>query len=327
MKSRKLNYITRPSKHIERKIFVDVLRCLSKIGYNIPKYHYVGFGSYYYADFILFNRHLSITDMTCLENDKDIKKRMEFNKPFKFIDLKIEDCGKFITKIDKSKRYIVWLDFEKKLNKTILVNIKSLIHSLKDGSLFIITVNADSKEMSGLEFANEAISSEFNKKQIDLLYQKSSEELNPFCGEIKRNDVSPKNLPSLYSKTIKNAIINALIARSGESSFYQLFNYIYQDGARMLTFGGIIDSNNKETIINESLSGIKKYINYDEIPTKIELPSLTLKEKIYLDQNIEKNDKIKGGLSGLPFELSSEELLNYLKFSKHYPTFYETIIN
>ena len=136
------NYQTRPFKHVERKIFVETLQHLRNAGYEISKYHYLGFGSFYYTDFVLFNRLLSIKKMTCLENKSNLAKRMKFNKPFKFIKLHIKDITNYLPQIKSNEPYIVWLDYELQLSDEVLSNVGSLIGTLMSGSVLIVTVNA-----------------------------------------------------------------------------------------------------------------------------------------------------------------------------------------
>jgi hypothetical protein len=78
---KQFDYSLRPSKQVERKAMVEVLLSLSKAGYNIPDYGYIGFGSVYYVDFIMFHKYLFINKMVCVEWG-DIERRMRFNKPF-----------------------------------------------------------------------------------------------------------------------------------------------------------------------------------------------------------------------------------------------------
>ena len=56
----KVNYYIRPKKQIERKILIELLNQISVL-LSIPlnKYTYVGMGSTYYYDFILFHKFFS----------------------------------------------------------------------------------------------------------------------------------------------------------------------------------------------------------------------------------------------------------------------------
>ena len=56
----RFNYLLRPSKQVERKLFIEALHRLALGNFRIHEYTYLGFGSPYYADFILFHKYLYI---------------------------------------------------------------------------------------------------------------------------------------------------------------------------------------------------------------------------------------------------------------------------
>lgn len=88
---KQFDYSLRPSKQVERKVMIEVLHRLSEAGYAISEYKYLGFGSVYYVDFLMFHKYLFIENMVCVEWG-DVARRMRFNKPYKFIKLKLETC-------------------------------------------------------------------------------------------------------------------------------------------------------------------------------------------------------------------------------------------
>lgn len=63
-----INYSLRPRKNIERKILCDIIRSLSFFG-RVDEYRYLGFGSFYYQDYILFHKEFSITQAISFEKD------------------------------------------------------------------------------------------------------------------------------------------------------------------------------------------------------------------------------------------------------------------
>ena len=145
--------------------------------------------------------------------------------------------------------------------------------------------------------------------------------MSPFCGDVKKSDITGNGLRLLFIKSLRSKIADVLKGRP-EDDFYQLFNYEYQDGFKMLTFGGIIDHKANAKKINDSLSDLK-YLNFKEVPKRISIPALTLREKLFLDQKINKNNKAKK----LPFEIDDQELVDYLNYANHYPTFHEIFTN
>ena len=56
-RSRAINYVMRPAKNIERKMMGEVLARLSAIA-PLSKYRYVGLGSEFFKDFVLYHQML-----------------------------------------------------------------------------------------------------------------------------------------------------------------------------------------------------------------------------------------------------------------------------
>ena len=56
-----VNYVLRPAKNIERKMFCEAFRRLAEFG-RVDSYRYVGFGSTFFSDFSLVTalRELSV---------------------------------------------------------------------------------------------------------------------------------------------------------------------------------------------------------------------------------------------------------------------------
>src|SRR2546421_725771 len=79
----KIDYRLRPAKSIERKMFAEAFRKLSEFG-RLDAYRYVGMGSFYFSDFILFHRLLGLRQMISIEGEDDPSKqeRFTFNLPF-----------------------------------------------------------------------------------------------------------------------------------------------------------------------------------------------------------------------------------------------------
>ena len=98
----------RPKKQIERKMLIEFLQNIQhKLNINLSEYQYIGLGSIYYYDFILFHKYLNISDMISLD-DKDYPKRFEFNKPFDFIEYKNISTSEFLPNNELDKKLFIW---------------------------------------------------------------------------------------------------------------------------------------------------------------------------------------------------------------------------
>ena len=326
----KINYIFRPKKQIERKVLIELFQKIQNtLNINISEYQYIGLGSIYYYDFILFHKYLNIRDMISLD-DKDYPNRFEFNKPFDFITFKPMSTTDFLSNNELDKRSFIWFDYDSSLisckkkrngneflflpNKTIFEDIQIITKKGKELDLFILTVNIKIQDY----LFN---SPRFKKAFIDEYDEYLSDQYK------KVNNITFEKYPLI----IQNIIIN--IFRNNEQfhpvKFRKLFSFIYQDGAPMYTIGGIFSKDNlQDKLVEEdsfSQTDENKVINID-------VPLLTYYEKMKLDKkivDIEKNldslneEKI---IEMLGFEMEPSELRNYLDYHRYYPQYYEGII-
>jgi len=322
----KINYIFRPKKQIERKIFIELFQKIQNtLNINISEYQYIGLGSIYYYDFILFHKYLNIRDMVSLD-DKEDYNRFEFNKPFDFIEFKNMSTTDFLSKNDLNKKSFIWFDYDSSLirynpyNKTffnteaIFEDIKIITKKSKERDLFILTVNIRIKDTL------------FDSPKLKQVFINEYDEY--LSDQYKQTD----NITyEKYPLIIQNIIIN--IFRNNEQfypvKFRKLFSFIYQDGAPMYTIGGIFSKDNLQDKIVEEDSFFQidenKFVNID-------VPLLTYYEKMKLDKkivDIEKNwdslneEKI---IKMLGFEMEPSELRSYLDYHRYYPQYYEGII-
>src|SRR6266581_5372051 len=106
-----VNFSLRPAKSVERKMLAEAFRLLSRFG-SINAYRYIGLGSNFFSDFILFHKSLGITNMTSIEQDRPFAKRFAFNRPFLCVDIKIGESGEILPTLNWSMRTILWLDYD-----------------------------------------------------------------------------------------------------------------------------------------------------------------------------------------------------------------------
>jgi hypothetical protein len=312
----KFNYLIRPSKQVERKLFIEALLRLSRNGMPIPQYTYLGFGSVYYADFVLFHKYLYIDKMICVEA-RPIPKRMEFNKPFEFIRLRMKQVAEVIPELDRSEKYVVWLDYEQYLDQNVLRDTAGLLHVLAPGSVLIVTVDADPRLLEESEADEDCR----DRRASDLVEMFQTELGKYRTGAVTRKDTSRTGLPRLFAAVMRNQFAEELGTRA-PVQFHQLFNFKYSDGAQMLTVGGIVGADDVKATIAASGIRLLSFVTEGEDPVKISVPPLTVREKHWLDQNLDPALRA----DRLAFEMSQEYLDNFRSYYRHYPTYYETLL-
>lgn len=310
----KFNYLLRPSKQVERKLFIETFHHLRAAGYPIDKYTYIGLGSVFYADFILFHKYLYIDVMTRVEW-ADIERRMRFNKPFDFVTLKMGAVSEIISGLSRKTRHLVWLDYDRPMDSEMLNDLDGFLQVLAPGSLILITVEAEPR-LSEPEF--EDLSA--HRKEKRYLEYFRSEFSSLITDNIRLPDLARNDLPSLLRRILHSQVSKSLVSRS-PLNFHQLFSFVYADGAQMFTLGGIIDGENAHERLRKAGILNLAHVRTGDRIEKISVPPLTVREKEWIDSKLLSGSKRVGNSLGLEPRL----LRNYIAFYKYYPTYFETL--
>lgn len=312
----KFNYFLRPAKQLERKLLIEALHRLTTIDLNMSDYRYIGFGSVYYADFILFHKYLYISKMTCLEREL-IPKRMQFNKPYKFIDLKMIPASQYISSIGKSCPLFIWLDYDTSLELTMLEDIDGFIQKVPVNSIIVVTVDA----RANLPEEEDDLSWTSHERTREIVNYFNQHFRNYIGNNLIADDISEKNFPIILATILKNKIEESMQGRN-DLNFQQLFNFIYADNAPMLTLGGMIrDAEDGNNIIQSCFKDIE-YISEGVEPINIAVPPLTDRERKWIDSHLVGNNRYKN----IPFEIDDDFIEAYKMYAKHYPTYQEIIM-
>lgn len=295
----KINYLLRLKKQIERKLIIETLQHLdAKI--DIRNYHYFGFGSVYFADFIMFHKYLNIIKMTSIDNELKDEKRFVFNKPFGFITFKISNSYDFLAKeLNWYDKLFIWLDYDNCIDLSMIEDAMFIAAKAKPFDIIFITVEAESPDLP-----------EDFLEQFRLYVTPESKLKN-----IK------ESFPEILNSIILTSIGKGLNNQTKQIKFLQLFNLIYRDTKKMYTFGGIFCNNDNITELKDRLSGLH-YISHDDRVTIIDCPILTLREKLHVDNLIYKNGRDS---KCIDTGLKEDEINKYMEYYKYYPQFFESI--
>jgi len=330
----KINYLLRPKKQIERKIIIEILQKIQiPLKIDISKYNYIGMGSIYYYDYILFHKFLGISNMVSID-DKDCENRFLFNIPYdEIIKFHNKKTTEYLTEVDIKENSMIWFDYDSKfikcyktkygykiiLNKFILDDLKIISKKCKQNVFFITTVNMNIREEY---FEVKTFRDSFVKQMEGYLSD----------GFVKQENIIFNN----FAEIIQNIFLN-IFANEGSFNkikFNKIFSFSYNDGSPMYTIGGFFTDNE----ISDSIYSCSKYINKEELDiNKIDVPILTIKEKLMLDKKVQYfQDSIeklhlerkleKEVIKNLGFEIEYNELKNYLEYYRFYPQYYEGLI-
>jgi hypothetical protein len=295
-----LSYARRPAKHIQRRMVVDALRRLRAFA-PATDYDYVGFGGMEFVDFDLVHRELGVRHMTSIELNSSQAARYRFNAPFSGVTMIFDRASAVLPSLlDEPRLRIVWLDYECRLNLEVLQDVGTALRKLLPGSVLIVSTNAQ-----GPTRANQRIA------------------------ELSR-DVEPERVPAgatdaslarwgwaAASHAVVTAEADAEVARRSDgATFEQLFHFRYADGARMLTWGGIVlapairtafDTAKFDELAHVRLSGDAAY--------EIAPPVLTMREALHLNAQLPIDDPSALDADGIP----APDLESYADLYRWYP--------
>jgi hypothetical protein len=324
----KINYNLRPNKCIERKMMCEALSRLAFID-HLEKYRYIGFGSPYFADFILFHKYLGITKLISIEKEEAKKARFEFNIPYSGIKMEYGSSHTILPNLElHNHKNIVWLDYDDKISDYMFADIETFFSSAMAGSFFILSLNVE-QDLQLTDTENKLSITQYRINELIARIGK-----NRLPTEFMSTNLNNKNLIKVCFELINRQIITSLIIRNGVNKnkvkYKQLFNFSYKDNATILTIGGIIYDDAQKSKINKMQFDNLPFIQSGENTYKIESPNLTSREIKALDKVLPdvlefekgkfKNKKIRD------IPLNPTDIQNYAKVYRYYPNFAETTL-
>ena len=263
-----LDYGDRPSKTVCRRIFVETLRRLQALD-KLSTYSYVGFGAYQFLDFDLVHRHLGIDKMISIESNEKLIARCYFNAPYKNIEILPGTSTTILPTLDWSGKRIVWLDYTQRLRSEELADCENVTLRMQPGSVLAITLNCHPDD-----------DGERRQRLADAV----GEDNVPIgTSEAKLGDWG---LAKTQRELVTGLLHRTLAARGDGTTWQQLLNIFYRDGARMQMIVGVVDHPDVHQKIDACRFGDMTEVSSDAEPLIIEIPTLTTRERQALGQKL-----------------------------------------
>ena len=258
---------------------------------------------------MLFHKYLYMDRMICVEGS-DIPNRMQFNRPYEFIELRMARFSDVIRELDRNRPYVMWLDYDTGLTGEELQDVQNAIQVLPHGSMFLVTLDAEPR-----------VRHDPLKSHVELR-RRAVRRFREDCGDLYPERLELRHftegaLPKVLATIVRNQIEAAALSR-GEIAFTQLVNFRYKDGAQMVSLGGVVDSPERVAKVKESSVMDLPFVNDAEEPLPISVPHLTLREKLWLDQHRD--------TTAPAFELEEGMLEKFLTYRRYYPSYYEALL-
>ena len=279
---RLLDYSLRPAKFAERKMLCEMFSRLRPFS-PLQDYQYVGFGSIWFADHLLFHKSLGIQEMISIERVGAHKSRFEFNRPFANVDIRIGAAKQHLPSLDWDKRLILWLDYDDALWRGILDDVHTVAMRAKSGLALAVSVQAE--EMCCRSDADDegitpiVSAREFRKEFGD---KRTPQDLDP--RKLKGWGIA-KTTRELLREELKEAVLarNLALPEEHQLKFRQIGAFEYADGARMTTVVGVF-VNPTEDVKFQACGFDELHYFKDGIgAVRIKVPKLTPKEMRHLD--------------------------------------------
>ena len=298
-------YHLRVNKAIDRFLLVEILDILRK-HCEISDYTYYGFGGPFLEDCRLIHNRCPEIPIVSIEKNVETFKRQKFHRFSKNLDLRNEDFASFLAHFSSSGREVVWLDYTD-LKFGHFDEFMSLLGKVSENSVVKITIRAepDNKNWEGFQ-------------------QEYGQILPP---SIQQTDIErPLPFVKLLQEMLKIAAQQAL-PPSGESVFQILNSSHYSDQTQMLSVTGIVCNKNEVSEIQQWFKGWEFRNLKWAPPHKIDVPVLSIKERLHLEKSLPTTKKTGLSLSrALGYKIDTgkehiEKLKQYEEFYQYYPYF------
>jgi hypothetical protein len=279
-----IDYSIRPAKFTERKMLCEVLARLKVFG-SLEGYRYIGFGSIWFSDCVLFHRTLGIESIISIEREADYQPRFAFNNPYRGITLRMGDSAEILPALDWGQRNIVWLDYDDPLSPSILDDVRTIATRAGSGSALFVSVQAEKI---------------FDKRNTDEdpIHVQTPELYRQLFGAAR----TPAGMANAdlrgwtLSRTSRSAIcqeiveglrqVNAQRPVDQRLEFRQVTAFEYADGAKITTVGGVfVNSADGSKFDNAGFGNLAFFSNGDRA-FRIKVPLLTPREMRHLDRSL-----------------------------------------
>lgn len=311
----KIDYSVRPAKYAERRMLSEIFRRVAP--FDAPEnYVYVGLGSVWFSDFVLFHRNHGVREMISIERATAAKSRVEANKPFRNIRMEFRTSSQVLPGLEWARRHFLWLDYDDQIDLDMLLDARTVASNATSGTVLSISVQCQkARQMNEAEQAGGEPSG-----------------LQRFITAFGRERVAPDTLEddlsgwrfAAYSRNMFKAEIeaaladrNVLLAERDRLTFHYICDFEYADGAKMTTLTGVFVSSAE--FAKHRMCAFSKL---DFLPSRgkvvrIKLPLLTNREVRHLERQLPKTASEQWDLGAIP----KAQAKLFATFYRYFPNF------
>ena len=305
----RINYTLRPAKCVERKILRELLsKCETCI--PIHEYRYIGFGSFYFSDFVLFHNQLNIDKMISIESSARID-RYNFNKPYQCIEILSGTAMSMLSgkiAFSEEKKDIIWLDYDDAFNQSMVEDMLVAAGKISAGSFLFTSFN------QSLDRDPDNRLNDLKERFGDFLPQLDVKDIN--------NETSAQLFYEILDAAIQKTISERNVAENRNLVARTFFFIKYRDGAPMLTIGYYFAEHDEwEKFVNSKVSHFQ-WFTINKVPQTIAVPCLTKAEIREINRFLPGTPPVEIQQK-LPY-LTLSDIEKYAKIYKYYPNFLDS---
>lgn len=323
-------YHLRVNKTIDRLLLVDIIRKIALDGKNCT---YYSLGGPFLEDLRVMDHYFPEMKLVSLETNKQTYQRQLFNRFSSRININHARVDSFISgPYEPSALDIFWLDYTS-LKYELLQEFQLVLSTVPYGSVVRITLHAEPKvNLNSLK--DDISSEEFNNLLNALINDFKNRFDRLISGELDPNYFEQHNkFPELVQNLVRIAAANALDKPRDQATFLPLQSTYYSDGTQLLSVTGLVCERSRIDLMKEQLSGIR-FANFDwKAPQRIDIPALSVKERLTLEHRLPvENGEDAGEIlyDMLKYRIDDSErktktqLSHYADCQRDYPNFIRT---
>jgi hypothetical protein len=322
-------YHLRPNKYVDRQIFVDLLNRLDRAR-SISRSVYVSLGGKFLDDHKAIRFAFDILGSVSIEKFAHVVPRQNFNKPFEDVSCLEQESKDFVSgfsafrsEYPEDTNFIVWLDFVNPAERLVqLEEFSTLVGFGRPFDVFRITVNANAETLKG---SDAKMPDQYNTRSEWRLAIFQSQ-LGKFPCQATAREMTVAGFPAVLARAVGVAAMEG--AKGKKFVVRPLAVTSYSDGTPMLSVTVILlpAAEADEFMARPWISEWKhRAANWGSV-TKIDVPDLSLKEKMLIDRhtNVLDDRQIAGQLG---FDLGDDQpstldkLSQYREHFRFYPQF------
>lgn len=325
-------YRLRPHKAVDRRLFLALLsRCERWIDLN--EYVYASMGAYSLEDHKLVHRLLGITRLLTFDMLPAVVARQNFNRPADGCKCVCLTSGQFTADVSSAvesagirdaEGFVVWLDYTSPKDIPIqLREFEKLVAQFAPGDIVRVTVNAEFDYWAGAKKRPNGSAVPLVEKQ-GVALQRLTRSLGEYLPNgVKAENLDPAGIAEVLSMAFGIAANKGVPARDG-NVLEPISVTRYADGQQMLSMTAVVVARDRRDEMRKQMA-LKDWpfasSGWQDIKSLI-VPDLTVRERLYLEQNARKTSAQIEKAVGFDFDTVTGMpgfIENFKQYYRHYP--------